>query len=99
MFMAFTKSFPKTTDKSVYPKWEEISLSDSQEKEIEEDARKENIRLMKQCIDDANKIISEKGLKAYQTDIVNLAITLFEKQASHSVYWKEKVAKEKFDSQ
>jgi len=95
--MAFSKSFPKTTDKSVYPKWEEIVLSETEEKDIEADAHKENIRLMKECLEDARKIISENNLKPYQTDIVNIAISLFEKQASHTVYWKERLAKKKFD--
>ena len=78
--MAFSKSFPKTTDKSAYPKWEEIFLSDVEEKEIEEKAMKENIELMKKCIDDAKKIITEKNLKPYQTDLIRMAISLFEKR-------------------
>ncbi len=95
--MAFSKSFPRTTDKSVYPKWEEIFLSDSEEREIEKEAHRENIRLMEKCIDDAKDIIAKKGLKAYQSDLLRLAISLFEKQASHSVYWKERRAKDRFD--
>lgn len=93
----FVKSFPKTTDKSVYPKWVEIALSEEEEKEIDEKAKEENIKLMKECIDDAKKIFKEKNLKEYQTDIVNIAISLFEKRASHSVYWKESKARQKFD--
>jgi len=96
--MVFSKSFPKTTDKSAYPKWVEIVLSEQEEKEIEELAHKENISLMKSCLDDAKKIIAEKNLKPYQTDLVRIAIALFEKQASHSIYWKENKAKEKFDA-
>ena len=30
--MSFSKSFPRTTEKSSYPLWEEISLSDDEEK-------------------------------------------------------------------
>lgn len=97
--MAFSKSFPRTTDKSVYPKWEEIFLTDAEETAIEEDARKENIELMKRCIDDAHRIMQEKNLKSFQTDLVRIAISLFEKRASHSVYWKESKAKDKFDAQ
>jgi hypothetical protein len=37
------------------------------------------------------------NLKEYQTDIVHIAISLFEKRASHSVYWKESECKKKFD--
>jgi hypothetical protein len=95
--MAFTKSFPRTSEKSVYPKWEEVSLSDGEEKKVEEEAKKENIKLMNECIDKAKDIIKEKGLKEYQSDVINIAIALFEKISSHSVYWKESKAKEKFD--
>ncbi len=96
--MAFTKAFPKRTDKTVYPRWEEITLTPEEEKAEDESARKENIEIMKRCIDDAKKIFEEKNLKPYQTDIVHTAISVFEKHASHSVYWKERKAKEKFDS-
>jgi len=96
--MVFSKSFPKTTDKSVYPKWEEVYLTEAEEAEVDAKAHKENLDLMKKCIEDAKKIFSEKDLKPYQTDIVRTAIALFEKRASHSVYWKESKAKEKFDA-
>ncbi len=95
--MAFSKSFPRTTDKSAYPRWEEVFLTEAEEKESEEKARVENIELMKKSIDDAKKIMSEMGLKPYQTDLVRMAVSLFEKRASHSIYWKESRAKEKFD--
>jgi len=52
---------------------------------------------MKECIEDAKLIMKEKGLKDYQTDLIHMAISLFEKRASHSIYWKESKAKEKFD--
>ncbi len=97
--MVFSKSFAKTTDKSVYPRWIEVYLSEQEEREQEETCRKENILLLKECIDDAKKIFKDKTLKDYQTDVVRAAIALFEKRASHSVYWKESKAKEKFDAQ
>ncbi|NQU97870.1 hypothetical protein HQ533_00220 [Candidatus Woesearchaeota archaeon] len=95
--MAFSKSFPRTIDKSTYPVWEEIYLSDEEEKAVEKQCKEENIVLMKECIDDAKKIFSEKNLKDFQSDVIKAAIALFEKRASHSVYWKENKAKEKFD--
>lgn len=95
--MAFSKSFPRTTDKSVYPIWEEIFLSDEEEKQIEEEVKQENIKIMEGCVDDAKKIIDGKGLKYYQADIIKLAVALFEKRASHHVYVKERRCKEKFD--
>ena len=95
--MTFSKSFPRTSEKSSYPIWEEIFLTNEEEKLIEELAHKENIELMKQCFQDAKKIISEENLKDYQSDITKIAIALFEKSASHSVYWKEAKCKERFD--
>ena len=95
--MAFSKSFPKKSNKSVYPNWEEIILSNEEEKEIEDKARIENNLLFSECVDDAKKLFQEKNLKEYQTDIINTAISLFEKRASHEIFWKENAAKEKFD--
>ena len=95
--MAFSKTFPRTLKGSTYPIWEEINISESEEKEIEDEAKKENAKLMKECIDEAKKIIAEKGFKDYQTDVVNIAIALYDKVSSHQVYHKEKKAKEKFD--
>jgi hypothetical protein len=94
--MPYTKAFPKRTDKSVYPRWEDVELSEEEEEKIEQEARKENVRLMAECIDDAKKLISEKGLKDFQSNIVSVAIALFDKRASHHVYWKERKAQEKF---
>lgn len=95
--MAFSKSFPKTTDKTVYPRWEEIYLDAAEEKEQDSKARDDNIKLMKECINDARIIFTDCDLKDYQTDIINAAIALFEKRASHSIYYKENRAKQKFD--
>jgi len=95
--MSFSKSFPKTVKGSTYPQWEEIFLTEEEEKNIEAEQKKENTRLLKECIDDARKIMNDRGLKEYQTDMINLAVVLFEKRASHQVYWKENKCKEKFD--
>jgi hypothetical protein len=95
--MPFSKTFPKTTDKSMYPKWIEVVLSGEEEKTEEKKCRDENISLMKECIDDAREIMKNKDLKEYQSDLISMAISLFEKRASHVVYWKESKAKEKFD--
>jgi hypothetical protein len=95
--MVFYKTFPRENVKGTYPKWEEITLNNAEEKEQEAVARRENIELLKECIEDAKEIIRQKNLKPFQTDMVNLSITLFEKRASHVVYFKENKAKEKFD--
>ena len=95
--MPFSKSFPKQSKTSTYPQWEEITLTDEEEKEQEQKSREENIKLLKECIEDAKSILIEKGLNESNADIINVAIALFEKRSSHEVYWKENKAKEKFD--
>ena len=96
--MSFSKSFPKKTEGSNYPSWEEVFLDAEEEENIEKAAEKENIELMKHYLDEAKKILSEKDLKNYQSDIVQIAVSLFNKKASHVVYWKERACKEKFDA-
>jgi len=95
--MPFSKSFPKQSKTSTYPQWEEISLTDEEEKEQEQKSREENIKLLKECIEDAKSILIEKGLNESSSDVIKVAIALFEKRSSHEVYWKENKAKEKFD--
>ena len=96
--MVFSKRFPKTNKKG-FTDWIEIQLTDAEEKIQEQRAREENIKLMQECIEDAKRVIREKGLKKYQTDLITLAISLFEKRASHAIYWKEREAREKFQKQ
>lgn len=93
--MAFSKSFPRTKDQH-FKVWEEVELSEEEEREQEKLAKEENTKLMKECIDQAKSIITEKGMKPYQSDVVHIGVALFEKISSHQVYWKEKKAKEKF---
>ena len=95
--MAFSKSFPKTIEGSAYPKWEEVFLKDEEERETEQKAKAENTKIMKECIDDAKAILEDRGFKGFKEDILTIAIPLFEKRASHVVYWKESKCKEKFD--
>ena len=95
--MVFSKSFPRTVEGSAYPKWEEVTLTSDEEKDVEDRAINDNIRIMKECIDDAKSLIEEKGFKGFKEDILKVAVPLFEKRASHVVYWKENMCKEKFD--
>lgn len=95
--MAFSKSFPRTLKGSTYPNWEEVFLTEEEEKEAENKAREENNRLMKECIDEARKILEEMGVKVGDDDVLRVAISLFDKLSSHQVYHKEAKAKEKFD--
>ncbi|MBD3209242.1 hypothetical protein GF367_02380 [Candidatus Woesearchaeota archaeon] len=95
--MAFYKSFPKRSDKSVYPQWEDITLTEEEERAVERTCQEENNKLMTQCLEDAEKLLVAKGLKGYETSLTQIATALFEKRASHVAYWKEEKAKEKFD--
>ena len=95
--MGFSKRFPRTVKGQAYPEWEEVYLTEQEETQEEQKSRKENILLMVECIEDAKKIIKDQNLKPYQTDLIGIAIALFEKRASHTIYWKEERAKQKFD--
>ncbi|MBI2151363.1 hypothetical protein HYU21_01400 [Candidatus Woesearchaeota archaeon] len=95
--MAFSKTFPKTIPGSNYPQWEEIFLTEAEEKEAKELCRKENFELLSECLNEAKSLAIKHAVNSDENR-VKLAIALFEKKASHQVYWKEKIAKEKFDT-
>jgi len=95
--MSFSKKFARTLKGSSFPIWDEIYLTDSEEKNIELSAKNINIELMKQCISDAKKIVEDTDLNQEKYDVIHIAITLFEKLSSHVVYHKENLCKEKFD--
>ena len=95
--MGFSRRFPRDVKGSPYPAWEEIYLSKEEEGELEEQQRAENLEVMRECLRDAKALVQEEEMKEFQSNIVSLAIALFEKRASHAVYWKKEAAKEKFD--
>lgn len=96
--MVFAKSFPRTMEKQgQYPQWEEVTLTDEEEREQELLARIENLNVMKECIWDVRELMKEKNLKPFQSDIVGMAVALFDKRASHGVFWKERKCRNKFD--
>ena len=94
--MVFVKQFPR--NRGTFTEWKEISLSYEEEITAEEEAKKENIRILKESIIDAKQIMANAGMKDEQPDLIALAITLFEKRASHEIYWKENAARELFDN-
>lgn len=97
--MVFVKSFARSLEKQGnYPQWEEVKLTDEEEREQELLARIENINVMKECIWDVRELMKEKQLKPFQSDIVGMAVALFEKRASHGVFWKERKCRDKFDA-
>jgi len=95
--MAYSKNFPRTVEGSNYPRWEEIYLTEEEEKVEEDRCREDNFRIMKECVDDARKLMVEKGLKDYQSDLIAMAVALFRKRGSYAIHYKEQKAKEKFD--
>ena len=92
--MTFYARFPRQVGGKT--EWEEIKLTSLEEKEVEKEARLENYRLLRECIEDA-KNIAEKHAIREESNIVSMAIALFDKRGSHHVYWKENRAKEKFE--
>lgn len=94
--MAFRKRFPKDVPTSPYPQWVTVELTKEQEEQLEEKTRDENVSLMQECLSDAKELVEAQGLKDYQTDVVNIAISLFEKRASHLAYHKEEFAYDQF---
>lgn len=94
--MVFSKTFPRTIPGSNYPVWEEINLSEKEEREVEELCCKANLQIMDTCLADAKFLAIKQGINTDE-NCVQLALALFEKQASHLIFWKESKAKEKFD--
>ncbi|MBI4151971.1 hypothetical protein HY496_03295 [Candidatus Woesearchaeota archaeon] len=94
--MAFSKTFPRTVTGSSYPIWEEIYLTEQEERRAEERCRQENFQLLDESLQEAKILAIKHGINEDHIR-TQLAIALFEKRASHVVFWKESVAKEKFD--
>ena len=94
--MAFSKTFPRTKPESTYPTWEEIYLTEQEENKVEEVCRKENFKIFDRSLEEAKALAIKHGINT-EDNVTDIAIALFEKQASHVVFWKESKAKEKFD--
>ena len=94
--MAFSKTFPKTIPGTNYPIWEEITLTPEEERLVEEQCKKTNFQLLDQSIQEAKMLAIKNGMNE-DCNIVNMAKALFDKRASHLIFWKESKAKEKFD--
>ena len=94
--MAFSKTFPKTVPGTNYPIWEEVFLTEEEEKQVEIECKKTNFQMLDETLQDAKLLAIKNGINE-DANVTNLAIALFEKRASHVVFWKESKAKEKFD--
>ncbi len=94
--MTFSKTFPKTVPGSNYPVWQEVTLTQEEEEFVENECKRANFVLMDEAIEDAKQLAIKHGINSDENRTA-IAIALFEKQASHVVFWKENKAKEKFD--
>ena len=94
--MPFSKTFPKTVPGSNYPQWEEVTLTAEEEQQSREECSQENFQLMDECLKEA-KVLAIKHSINTDENVARIAIALFEKRASHEIYWKESKAKDKFD--
>lgn len=95
--MTFTKRFPKDIATSPYPQWIEVTLSDEEERSVEESVRKQHAKLLVRCVQDAKQVAKSSEVHADPAELVSLAKALFDKQASHVVFHKEARAREKFE--
>jgi hypothetical protein len=95
--MVFSKTFPRNIRGVSSPSWEEVFLTEKEELDEEQKSKADGIKTMKECLKDADKIIIDMGLQRFQSNVVNIALALFEKRASHTVHYKEGRAKDKFD--
>ena len=95
--MAFSKTFPKTIPGSAYPQWEEVYLTEEEEKQAEVACQKANFRLLDACLLEAKALAIKHAINT-EENVVHLGVALFEKKGSHEIFWKESKAKEKFDN-
>ncbi len=93
--MVFFKSFARQDGK--FTVWEDVTLSLTEEKEVENEAILENVKIMSKCINNAKRLFEREKMDMKQSDIVNVARALFDKRASHTVYAKERLCREKFE--
>ncbi len=60
--MGFSKTFPRTLPGSTYPIWEEIRLTEEEEREVEEACRRENYQIMDECIREARNLVIKSAV-------------------------------------
>jgi len=93
--MVYSKKFLKdSADGSQH--WQEILLSEHEERECEQRARKENLYLVRKCIADARNVVKDERLMDMQSHVLSIALALFKKRASHCAYYKEEECAKKF---
>ncbi len=92
--MAYVKAFNKG-----FNQWVDMSLTQEEEEECRAEAIKEHQKDMFESIKEAKQLIKESfqhgdvGI----LNVLNTAITLFDKRASHLQYHREAMARKKFE--
>lgn len=95
--MTYTKRFPLDVEGSPFPKWTEVRLDPEEEAATERKAEREHIELFERCLQEARGIVQRHGLNESSASIVEAAVALFEKRASHTVFYKDSACREKFE--
>ena len=95
--MAFSRRFPRDVKGSPYPVWEEVYLSEEEESRLEKEHHALTLDLMKECLDDAKRLLAEREFADDQESVIAVATALFNQRARHAVFVKEEAVKEKFD--
>ena len=95
--MAFTKCFPRERPATA---WQEVVLTPQEEQQIEAVAYSQNIHLLERCLLDTLELVRtcglrEQGIVVDFSGLCQLSVALFEKSASHVVFFKERACKEK----
>lgn len=71
-------------------------MSEEEEKQVEEECKQENFKLLDDSLRQAKTLVIKHAINT-EDNVARLAVALFEKQASHVIFWKESRAKEKFE--
>ena len=95
--MSFTKSFPKERPATA---WQEVVLTPHEEQQVASVAYSEHLQLLERCLLDTLEMVrtcglSEQGIVLDFSGLCQLSVALFEKSASHVVFFKERACKEK----
>jgi len=86
--MTYSKSF------NIKGVWKRGVLHNEEEKRIERETKRIHDELLADCIDRATAILDEKFKDYDRKDVINIALALFDKSASHVVFHKDEVIRE-----
>lgn len=92
----FIRRIPKTVKGSPYPNWVEVKLTEEEAANIMMEAKEQHKTIFKFCIEDAKQILEETNIYKLEDapiiaeNIIQVAVALFDKRASHVVFAVEK---------